>query len=63
MDKEEYIEATRSQVNRYNALLLIAQSVPDPLSDPCCLTITEDACEFARHLMIDLCEVKNDQAT
>ena len=61
MDKQEYIEAIKSQVNRYNALLLVAGAVTDPLSDGRCLTLTEDACEFARHLMIDVCEVTNEK--
>lgn len=61
MDTKELQEAIHSQRNRYAGMLAIFSVSDDPLNDPRLWTLIEDAAEFARHLMIDVCEVRLDK--
>jgi len=61
MDTKELREAMQSQHNRYAAMLAIFSVSLDPMNDPRIWTLIENSAEFARHLMIDVCEVKNEK--
>ena len=61
MDTKELREAIQSQHNRCAAMLAIFSVSLDPMNDPRIWTLIEDSAEFARHLMIDVCEVKNEK--
>lgn len=60
MKLSEYRETLQSQINRYGALLNLTQGLPEEFNCPpsYLYTLTEDAAEYARHLMIDLCGVE-----
>jgi len=63
MDTKELREAIQSQQNRYAAMLAILSVSTDPMNDPRIWILIEDSAEFARHLMIDVCEVNDDTHT
>lgn len=60
MKLSEFREAIESQHNRLNAVILLTQGLPEEFNCPpqYLYTLIEDIAEYARHLMIDLCEIK-----
>ena len=56
MTRNEFLEAIKSQRNRYNALYELALHCIDIENPPAYLyTLTEDAAEFGLQLMTDFC--------
>ena len=68
MELVDVIDAVESQINRYQAILLLFisfQQATEKLETEAEVpnyfhTLIEDATEYGNHLMIDFCEVKEE---
>jgi len=59
MDRDDFLEAVESHINRWQAILELAKHSPDIEEDKYLFTLVEDAFEYTRDLAIEVCDKEN----